>query len=644
VKEAGFECTHEGPLLAVEASPISDIPKCRKEETMKDMSMLLESRCTLMRRVTRPLLSATFATLVVTLAPVQAQEILQPWQYTSALNVARYYHPVVVAGEYVYAIGGDVDMTPATPFGWTNSVEYAAIQADGSLGPWQLTSALNTPRYTAAAAAADGYLYVMGGGPTVFSAGSSERAQILPDGSLGPWQLSGNLAVPRYQSAAVVVGGYLYLLGGSPVGGGIIASIERAAIMADGSLGPFAETAPLPVARTTHAAATWGGHVYVLGGAVADATYQSVIYADVLPDGSLGSWNSTSSLTSQRFWSAAGIVDGTLYAIGGLPTCTGVEGAAVQTDGSLGPWAATTAMQSSRCYASSGASTTHLYAVGGYDGTQPGFLASVEYATPIAPDTTITNGPPSLTSSTSATFTFVSNETGSTFSCQLDGGGFAACTSPKSYVGLSDGSHTFQVRATDNAGNTDPTPASSTWTVDTTPPDTSITSAVDGNGAVVASGGTTLSGSITFTIVGTDSVGVAGFQCSLDGVTFASCASPVGYSVLAIASHTFRVRAIDTAGNIDPSPASLFWTIVTPAQADQNLITAIGNMGLPTGVANGLIGPLKNFNPNNKNSACGKLNTFINQVNFDAQNGLLTPAQASQLLQAANAIKTSLGC
>jgi hypothetical protein len=106
---------------------------------------------------------------------------------------------------------------------------------------------------------------------------------------------------------------------------------------------------------------------------------------------------------------------------------------------------------------------------------------------------------------------------------------------------------------------------------------------------------------------------------------------------------TFQVRAFDTAGNVS-LPASFTWTVVPPAQAIQNLITAIGNMGLPAHVENSLRAPLININTDNKPAACGKLDAFINQINAKAQNGQLTPAQASQLLQEAGAIKASLGC
>ncbi|WP_163110787.1 hypothetical protein, partial [Acinetobacter baumannii] len=61
------------------------------------------------------------------------------------------------------------------------------------------------------------------------------------------------------------------------------------------------------------------------------------------------------------------------------------------------------------------------------------------------------------------------------FECRIDGGAWAACTSPKSYTGLGDGAHTFDVRATDAAGNVDASPATFGWTVDTAAPNTTIT-------------------------------------------------------------------------------------------------------------------------------------------------------------------------
>ena len=81
------------------------------------------------------------------------------------------------------------------------------------------------------------------------------------------------------------------------------------------------------------------------------------------------------------------------------------------------------------------------------------------------PDTFIDSGPSGTVDSAFATFTFSSNESGSTFRCRLDAGSFEACSSPKSYSGLANGSHTFEVAAVDPANNVDPTPASRTWTV-----------------------------------------------------------------------------------------------------------------------------------------------------------------------------------
>jgi len=169
-----------------------------------------------------------------------------------------------------------------------------------------------------------------------------------------------------------------------------------------------------------------------------------------------------------------------------------------------------------------------------------------------APETTIVTGPSGTTSTSTAAFTFSSSETGSTFECRLDNGAWASCTSPASYAGLTDGSHTFDVRATDAIGNVDASPASRTWTVDTTAPQTSIDSGPTG---------TVNSASATFTF--SSSEAGATFECRLDNGAWGSCSSPTTHSNLTDAPHTFDVRATDAAGNQDATPASRSWTIDT---------------------------------------------------------------------------------
>jgi hypothetical protein len=177
------------------------------------------------------------------------------------------------------------------------------------------------------------------------------------------------------------------------------------------------------------------------------------------------------------------------------------------------------------------------------------------------PETIIDTAPSGTIGTTSASFTFHATET-ATFRCNMDSLGWSDCASPQDYAGLADGPHTFQVRATDGVSNTDPSPASRTWTVDTalpsdtTPPETTIDSGPAGSVA---------STTADFTFSGTDAgSGVASFQCDMDSAGWSSCTSPQSFPSLADSSHTFRARAIDGAGNIG-LPATRTWTIDTAA-------------------------------------------------------------------------------
>lgn len=85
------------------------------------------------------------------------------------------------------------------------------------------------------------------------------------------------------------------------------------------------------------------------------------------------------------------------------------------------------------------------------------------------PETTIDTHPSDPDYRADAKFRFSSSEDGSHFVCRVDGGGFAPCTSPYRALALVDGTHTFEVQAIDGTGNADPSPATYSWTVDTTP-------------------------------------------------------------------------------------------------------------------------------------------------------------------------------
>jgi Ca2+-binding RTX toxin-like protein len=81
------------------------------------------------------------------------------------------------------------------------------------------------------------------------------------------------------------------------------------------------------------------------------------------------------------------------------------------------------------------------------------------------PETMISEGPKDNTKKKQATFEFTSSEPGSTFECAVDGQSLKLpCTSPYT-VKVKNGKHTFQVHATDPAGNADATPASDAWKV-----------------------------------------------------------------------------------------------------------------------------------------------------------------------------------
>jgi hypothetical protein len=236
----------------------------------------------------------------------------------------------------------------------------------------------------------------------------------------------------------------------------------------------------------------------------------------------------------------------------------------------------------------------HTFSVQPNGGT--GVVAPTTYgwAVDLTPPTTqVTSQPAAVTDVKTSTFTFTSTDPTATFQCSLNGAGATPCTSPVTLSNLGDATRSMLIQAVDPAGNVDPLAQAIRWTVDTTPPDT-----------VLANPGNLVAHDVAvFTFTATEAGST--FQCSFDGVAFAACTSPDAVDVPGSGPRTFRVRATDPAGNVDPSPATYAWTsdLTAPKRPHVTIFAA------PTATSSTAPRPVAKKNP-------GLGVTFTNPLNL----------------------------
>ncbi|HEX5058769.1 MAG TPA: hypothetical protein VFV99_05375 [Kofleriaceae bacterium] len=319
-------------------------------------------------------------------APIYENDELGTFEPISdvALKTPRSHFTIVKGATYLYAIGGLHNGIPIT------SVEKIEMFGNGYVSDFQEAGALREPRGNHGGIVVGNNIYVFGGAGLTGPLASVERAPFSEDGTLEFFgEFNHVLTEAKQDSATAVIGNYVYVIGGERGGNAPALLVERAGLFDYGALDTFAN-APVSLnqPRSQAAVVVIGKWLYVIGGVNGTGALNTTEVAEIKPDGSLSDFGIVQApgLGTARYGHRALINDNVLYILGGLDTAGNplktIEAAAINPDGSLANWGYHgTQMFTARGRFSLFTSGITVYGLGGYtSATQPTATATVEYA------------------------------------------------------------------------------------------------------------------------------------------------------------------------------------------------------------------------------------------------------------------------
>lgn len=273
-------------------------------------------------------------------APILSDGQIGEWKLGSQLVEDRGFTEAVVKDGYIYIVGGGNG-----PNGQhlLTTVERAKINSDGSLGEWRRESNSTVlPRRCTKLALIGDYLYSFGGFGGVLL-DSVEFAKITADGTVGRWQMASDpMTMPRYVNSVKSAKGYAFVIGGHDQQKGVgIRDVEWNKPQADGDMRGWQKTAELKTGRYGLATAKKGDTIYALGGLTGLEYLSSIEKSRVLPHGGLSAWQDTTAMSVPRATFSTFEHNGFLYVVGGTNRdgyLRSVEYTSINEQGDLGFW------------------------------------------------------------------------------------------------------------------------------------------------------------------------------------------------------------------------------------------------------------------------------------------------------------------
>ncbi|CAN5522998.1 hypothetical protein BH10CHL1_BH10CHL1_04560 [soil metagenome] len=232
---------------------------------------------------------------------------------------------------------------------WTANARSSPLPTD--INEWTTAAPLPEVLASRNAIAKGDRVYLIGGkNPTEKPSAQVYTAQVQADGSLGAWTNTTPLPVPVYLHAVAATDNYIYMIGGWD-GSRTRTEVWRAPFAGSG-LGAWEKISDYPTSIDLHDATIVKNRLYVVGGWTGTAPLSKVYYAEIQSTG-LGAWTPALELPTKLYRLSVASANGFIYVTGGYDNSTAqskVYYTKVNDDGSLGGWQQTTPLPDTRYY------------------------------------------------------------------------------------------------------------------------------------------------------------------------------------------------------------------------------------------------------------------------------------------------------
>ncbi|MCG3113080.1 MAG: fibronectin type III domain-containing protein [Candidatus Manganitrophus sp. SB1] len=229
------------------------------------------------------------------------------WTNKNSMNTARGELGVGVVNGKIYAVGG-----------WNGSTSFSTVEEYNPVSNTWATknqSAPMTPRRGLAVGVINGILYAVGGrGSNNAYLGTVEAY----DPVANTWSTKTSMPTPRSRLAVAVVNGKLYAIGGRNSTSDALTTVEEY----NPETNSWAtKTSTPPAFDITSGAGVVNGIIYVISTADGSA-FDTLMAYDPMSD----VWTENVPMPTERYALAAGVVNETLFMVGGFTDASGIVG------------------------------------------------------------------------------------------------------------------------------------------------------------------------------------------------------------------------------------------------------------------------------------------------------------------------------